>query len=82
MTPDLDIRQLSLKALTIYTCVSCGKRATGETYRLEMLPHSFSCSVAQLGDAVAKSTRHISNSHMPVGWAGYGLDVHKCPECQ
>lgn len=75
--PTLSIRRVVLTCTPRYTCVDCGAQEDG-TPRVQIEVDHVESPMA-LGHTIADTT--VSNSHMPIGWAGYGIDIHRCPEC-
>ncbi len=69
---------LAVKGIPTYTCDGCGVHARGSTVSNESRTW-FDMSEAE--GQVRALLSHVSNSHMPVGWAGYGNGVHKCERC-
>lgn len=75
----LAFRRIAVKARPVYTCEYCGARADGDTVSME-IDFPAGATFAEVGEAIARE--HVSNTHMPEGWAGYGMTRHRCPECK
>lgn len=58
-----------------YRCRACGVVAPGDTITVT----TTSLDAPDVQQVVMASAH---NSHMPVGWAGYGRAEHACPNCQ
>lgn len=67
--PRLDVTRVTVRATPVYTCRECGREGRGDAVTLQAASY-----------AEAFRNPVVSNSHMPVGWAGYGLYEHACPE--
>lgn len=74
--PTLSIRRVVLTCTPLYTCVDCGAHAEGTPLVQIEADHVHSHDVP---DILRRAP--VSNSHMPIGWVGYGIDKHRCPEC-
>jgi hypothetical protein len=63
---------VSLKAWAYYTCNQCGLVEKGGVFRadLEEVPN------------LRNLEKTVSNSHLPIGWAGYGIGVAYCQNCK
>lgn len=69
----LIVRRATLVVRPVYTCSSCGMQQMGSAATLAV------DTPPNLADWFA--TQGVGNTHMPEGWAGYGLYVHRCPAC-
>lgn len=72
--PKLLVTQVTARVVPVYFCVNCGVSAQGD--------RSFEAtglSIAILGELRRWSTP--TSIYIPVGWASYGLDEHRCPRC-
>jgi len=68
-----------IKIRPLYTCSKCGTQLGGGTARMEVNAYTTEELAAKVRNA------HISNAHMPVGWASFHRpdgDAHVCPICK
>ena len=82
MNPVMIVRSVEIRALPVYTCVGCGAKEVGSgTTTDKFLGHWSPDDAADLLRS-AMDGRNVSNSRIPIGWAGYGMSEHRCPACQ
>lgn len=69
----------TLVGLPVYNCNNCGDMAVGSsTVKVDLyLNMDYGVEVP-----INHALRGFSNTHMPYGWAGYGLYRHLCPKCK
>jgi len=71
--PVLRVLRAILSVRPRYECIDCGCRADGGVAVIELEnPDSL---------GLLRAASIPSNTYMPIGWAGYGLDKHRCPDC-
>lgn len=68
--PTLAVIVARVKVRPTFRCVDCGATAPGDAFEIE------TADPASIPTAMA-----VPNSLMPVGWAGYGRTLHRCPKC-
>lgn len=76
MSALLGTMRIAVKARILYKCDKCAAVELGAT------------ATIQLDDVAAHELEGTllkfqpGNNHMPVGWSGYGLSIHRCPSCK
>lgn len=75
----LIIKKVVAKGTPIYVCSECGAKAAGDAVTLEL--DGIESNPSDIGHMLLGKSQYVSNNHMPVGWAGYGKGIHKCPDC-
>lgn len=74
----ITIEALVVRLRPTYTCRRCGGMEKGTATRLDIL--DMNCNIADVG-AVIERQMPPSNRLMPMGWSGFGLYEHQCPDC-
>ncbi len=69
----LQIQYIKIKALPVYECLECGTLRQGSS--------SINLELTKL-EQIKTLKDHVSNDHMPIGWAGYGRGKVRCEECK
>ncbi len=73
MTRQVVVHRVKVVGHAQYKCDDCGAWGAGSFVTTEL--HSLSES------ELREAQRNLSNSSLPIGWACFGSDSHKCPAC-
>lgn len=68
----------TVKARSFFICTDCGAEEKGETVTIDVDDNGVGAPEMSFTQTRA---RNVCNQNMPVGWAGYGRNVHRCPKC-
>lgn len=71
------MQRLAVVAIPFFICEDCEETGKGDPVRREWQD----ASISDVDVLVKGIPGTISNSHIPVGWSGYGLNVVRCPAC-
>lgn len=65
-----------IKFIAVFRCTVCGRDAPGKTDTVQIDSTSMDGFMQQV---IGIKQR---NAYMPIGWASYGANTRRCPNCQ